>query len=303
MIRLLVCLVLLGAIGAIAAPADALAQTAPSVDKKRVAKQYVDAGLAAQSAGEYDTAITLYSKAYELVQHPTLIFNIAQAHRLAGRLDQALTLYKRYLSEEPNGPQAEAARKLVGEIETRKAEAARRAQAARSADEARIAELARKADEVREADQARKAEPVQQPPQVADRAVADATGDGAAPAARASASPEPARPGRPQRIAGLATGAGGAVALAIGIGFGLHARSLSDDLSRDGAVYDPARVRAGDRTNAIAIVGMAGGSALIAAGAALYWWGYTQSRADERVSLAPMLSQHTVGLGLSGALP
>jgi hypothetical protein len=144
---------------------------------------------------------------------------------------------------------------------------------------------------------------VQQPPQVADRAVVDPTADGAAPAPRASASPELARPGRPQRIAGLATGAGGAVALAIGIGFGLHARSLSDDLSRDGAVYDPARVRAGDRTNAIAIVGMAGGSALIAAGAALYWWGYTQGRADERVSLAPMLSQHTVGLGLSGALP
>src|SRR5882672_5076733 len=133
MIRLLVCLVLLGAIGAIAAPADALAQTAPSVDKKRVAKQYVDAGLAAQSAGEYDTAITFYSKAYELVQHPTLIFNIAQAHRLAGRIEQALTLYKRYLSEEPNGPQAETARKLVSAIEARTAEAARKADAARTA--------------------------------------------------------------------------------------------------------------------------------------------------------------------------
>jgi hypothetical protein len=143
----------------------------------------------------------------------------------------------------------------------------------------------------------------QPPPQVADRAVGGMTADAAATAARASASPELARPGRPQRIAGLATGAGGVAALAIGIGFGLHARSLSDDLSRDGAVYDPARVRAGDRTNTIAIVGMAGGSALIAAGAALYWWGYTQSRSAERVALAPMLSQHTVGLGLSGALP
>lgn len=140
-------------------------------------------------------------------------------------------------------------------------------------------------------------------PQVPDRALGDTTGDAAATAARVSASPELTRPGRPQRIAGLATGAGGVAALAIGIGFGLHARSLSDDLSRDGAVYDPATVRAGERTNTIAIVGMVGGSALIAAGAALYWWGYTQSRSAERVSFAPMLSQHTAGLGLSGALP
>ena len=298
-------LLLLGAIGAGAAPGRALAQSAPaSVDKKQVAKQYVDAGLAAQSAGEYDTAITFYSKAYDLVQHPTLLFNLAQAHRLAGRIDQALALYKRYLSEEPNGPQAEAARKLVSEIEARKAEAARRAEAARTADEARIAEGARKADEARKVDEARTAEPVQPPrPPVADRAPGDMTADPAATAARASASPELTRPGRAQRIAGLVTGAGGVATLAIGIGFGLHARSLSDDLSRDGAVYYPSQVRAGERTNTIAIVGMAGGSALIAAGAALYWWGYTQGRSAERVSLAPMLSQHTVGLGLSGALP
>jgi hypothetical protein len=129
------------------------------------------------------------------------------------------------------------------------------------------------------------------------------TTDAAVPSARAITSPELTRPGHPQRIAGLATGAGGVAALAIGIGFGLHARSLSGDLSRDGAVYDPAKVRAGERANTIAIVGMAGGSALVAAGAALYWWGYTQSRSAERVSLAPMLSQHTAGLALSGALP
>src|SRR4051812_1733701 len=120
MTRLLVCLVLLGAIGAMAAPADG--QTASSVDRKRMAKQYVDAGLAAQSAGEYDAAIALYSRAYELVQHPTLIFNIAQAHRLAGRIEEALVQYRRYLSEEPNGPHARTARKLVSDLEARRAE-------------------------------------------------------------------------------------------------------------------------------------------------------------------------------------
>src|SRR5262245_20076530 len=113
MIRLLACLFLLGAIGAIADPAHAVAQVAPNVDKKQVAKQYVNAGLAAQSSGDYETAITFYSKAYELVQHPTLIFNIAQAHRLAGHIEQALSFYKRYLAEDPKGAQARTARELV----------------------------------------------------------------------------------------------------------------------------------------------------------------------------------------------
>jgi len=145
---------------------------------------------------------------------------------------------------------------------------------------------------------------MQQPrPQVADRALGDMTADAAAAATRASALPELTRPSRARRIAGLATGAGGVAALAIGIGFGLHARSVSDDLSRDGAVYYPAQVRAGERANTIAIVGLAGGSALIAAGAALYWWGSTQRRSAERVALAPMLSQQTAGLVLSGVLP
>ena len=295
MIRVLVCLMLLAAVGTIAVPAVAVAQTAARIDKKQVAKQYVEAGLAAQSAGDYDAAVTFYSKAYELVPHPTLIFNLAQAHRLAGRIELALSLYRRYLAEEPNGPQAKTARELVGEIEAHKA------------DEARLAETARKADDARKADEARRAAEAPddargRPPSLVqpDRSntVAAPAGVSTRDVAAADASP-----GRSQQIAGLAVGAGGVAALAIGIGFGLHARSLADQLSRDGAVYDPAKVHAGERANTIAIAGIAGGSALIAAGAVLYWRGAAQSRAAERVSLAPMLSPRTAGLVVSGALP
>src|SRR5689334_6764796 len=66
-------------------------------DKKKVAKSYVDAGLAAQDAGDYDTALTFYDKAYALVPHPALLFNKAQVHRLAGRQAQAIELYEQYL--------------------------------------------------------------------------------------------------------------------------------------------------------------------------------------------------------------
>jgi tetratricopeptide (TPR) repeat protein len=127
--RVLLRLLLLGLVIMALGPARALAQSAPAVDKVKVAKQYVDAGLAAQSTGDYDTAIAMYSKAYQLVPHPVLIFNMAQAHRLAGHIDQALALYAQYLAEDPKGAEAHTARELVAELRARKADPARTAEA------------------------------------------------------------------------------------------------------------------------------------------------------------------------------
>jgi hypothetical protein len=121
--RILLPLLLLALVMLAVDPIRVLAQPASAADKTKVAKQYVDAGLAAQSTGDYDTALTMYSNAYQLVQHSPLIFNMAQAHRLAGHIEQALTLYERYLSEEPNGAQAQISRELVAELKARKAEA------------------------------------------------------------------------------------------------------------------------------------------------------------------------------------
>src|SRR5262249_54217758 len=77
-IRVLWRLVMLGRVMLAIGQVRALAQPAPAADKTKVAKQYVDAGLAAQGTGDYDTALTMYSKAYQLVPHPLLIFNMAQ---------------------------------------------------------------------------------------------------------------------------------------------------------------------------------------------------------------------------------
>src|SRR5687767_275963 len=74
--------------------------------KAKTAKQYVDAGLAAQNDKDYDTAISLYLKAYQLIPHPTLLFNLGQAHRLAGKLADAKTYYEKYLAADPKGAHA-----------------------------------------------------------------------------------------------------------------------------------------------------------------------------------------------------
>src|SRR3954468_8745946 len=69
-------------------PARSPAPVSPQVQAQ--AKAYVNDGITAQNAGQFDVAISHYWKAYQLVPHPLLIFNIAQAHRLAGRIDEAI---------------------------------------------------------------------------------------------------------------------------------------------------------------------------------------------------------------------
>ncbi|HET9620884.1 MAG TPA: tetratricopeptide repeat protein [Kofleriaceae bacterium] len=126
--RAITCLVWLGSITATAtlAPRRAHGDPAPAskadddkkeADKKSVAKEYVKAGIAAQSAGDFDTAITMFSKAYQLAPHPTLIFNSAQAHRLAGHKERALAMYRRYLEIAPTGDQAQTARDWIAELD------------------------------------------------------------------------------------------------------------------------------------------------------------------------------------------
>lgn len=135
-------------------PAARAQPARPDGDKVKAAKSYVDAGLTAQNTGDYDTAITLYTKAYELVPHPVLLFNIAQAHRLAKRDDEAMKFYQEFLVTEPKGPEAQLARDLLAELQKRKAAEAREAEA-REAEEARTAKDARETEETREGEEAR----------------------------------------------------------------------------------------------------------------------------------------------------
>lgn len=148
MSRVFLRLVLLGVIGSAVAPMRASAQpaSAPTVDKKLAAKKYTEAGLTAAKLGDYDTAIGLYQKAYSLVPHPTLIFDMAEAHFLLGKIDQALTLYKRYLSDAPNGPLAQDAHDRIAGIDARKAEETRKAEDEHKAAEVRKVEQVRRPD-------------------------------------------------------------------------------------------------------------------------------------------------------------
>jgi tetratricopeptide (TPR) repeat protein len=289
-------------------------------DVKAKAGEYVAQGLAAQEAGDYDAAIGFYTKAHQLTQHPVLLFNIAQAHRLAGRIDQALAHYQKYLDADPKGAQARTARELVAELEARKAEEARRADDARKLDEARKAEEARKLDEWRRADEARTAEEVRR--LEAARRAEEARVEQArkAEAARNAEPPGMARPinppvevtatstttpppGRNLRIAGLLSGGTALIAFSVGIGFGLRAQGIDDELSRPMAPYSRDKEADGKRANQIAITGYVSSAVLLAVGATLYLLGESRDRHERSVAIAPVVSEQLTGLAISGSLP
>jgi tetratricopeptide (TPR) repeat protein len=105
-------------LGPLVTPPAASAQPVSADAERRTrARGYANAGIAAHNRGSYDEAIALYEKAYAELPHPALFFNMAQAHRLAGRSGQALALYRRYLAEAPDGELAGQARTWIDGLE------------------------------------------------------------------------------------------------------------------------------------------------------------------------------------------
>jgi len=259
-------------------------------DKKAQAKSYVDAGLAAEKAADYDTAIAMYAKAYAVIPHPVLLFNIANAHRLAGAMPQALDYYQQYLAVDPQGEQAKASKARIAEIEQAIADAKGKA----DADAKAKADADAKAKADADAKTRAKAEADAQAQADADaRAQADADAKAQADAeARARRDAEP-KTFTPMRIAGVAAGGLGVAGLAGGVVFGLKAKSISDELSEPGAQFDPARVDDGEAANTMMFVCYGVGAALVATGAVLWVIGK-----DTRV--APTADEHGAGLSLAG---
>jgi len=61
------------------------------------AKSLFTRGRAQYALGHFKEAADLFEKAFELKQDPAILYNAAQAHRLAGDKKQALVLYQNYL--------------------------------------------------------------------------------------------------------------------------------------------------------------------------------------------------------------
>jgi hypothetical protein len=74
-------------------PSEASAESAEPVDPRETAKQAFDAGLVAVTAGEYETAVAAFERAYGLRPHTVTLFNLALALEMADRLPEAWELF------------------------------------------------------------------------------------------------------------------------------------------------------------------------------------------------------------------
>ena len=250
--------------------------------RKRIASGYVEAGKYALEAGDFTLAAALFAEAYRRSPHPLLFLNQGHAHRLAGDRAAAVYFYQRFLAEVQSGTDADVARRWLqqyGAPEVAPADAPA---------EVVTTEVARR-DELA-------AEP---PPSVA---VSEAT----APPAPPTPGPTPSAPvghdhGRRLRVAGIAAGAAGVVAIGVGVWFGSVASARAEELSRPGQPYDPALAADGEAAERNMVIGYLAGGALLSAGVAMYAVGRARRAEPRSIALVPQ--PRGALLVLSGALP
>jgi tetratricopeptide (TPR) repeat protein len=112
------CLLALCCLGISAPPALA--------DDAAGAKELFRKGQAHFAVGEYEAAAEAYQSAYKLKPDPALLYNAAQAYRLGGNADRALTLYRNYLRFYPDASNVETVRGQIAKLEAERAAATRR---------------------------------------------------------------------------------------------------------------------------------------------------------------------------------
>lgn len=105
------------AIACLALAHPAAAQQPTAADE---ARELYRRGARFYNLGQYDSALEAFEQAYALSGAKPLLFNIAQAHRLAGpgHCERALQAYSGYLREEPNTSNAEEVRQRIEEMKT-----------------------------------------------------------------------------------------------------------------------------------------------------------------------------------------
>lgn len=92
---------------------------AAGVDARALAKHHFEDAEREYRLGRFENAVEAYSRAYEHVPEPELLFNIAQCHRNLGHLERAVFFYRGYLREAKNPSNRPRVERLIAELETK----------------------------------------------------------------------------------------------------------------------------------------------------------------------------------------
>lgn len=81
-----------------------LGLTSAHADTRRDAKRAFQRGMELVRQGRTDEAVTELRRAYRIKPHPNVLYNIARAYDVAGRVPEAVTAYEEYLAAGPAEP-------------------------------------------------------------------------------------------------------------------------------------------------------------------------------------------------------
>jgi hypothetical protein len=251
------------------------------------AKRHAESARILFELQEYDGAVDEWKEAYRLKPAPLLLFNIAQATRMSGRLGEARRAYVRYLEAIDAGkaPRNGPAR---SEVTLRIAELDAKLPPSEGGTSRRpVVPPAEPSPQPVAAVAAPTAPDVEVPDVSADLLVPDLRAPVTSPAARAAVHVEPPLPvyTAPTRPAQVATAGLGVVGAGLGVAAAFHqfqARTLEADalaIERPRSELD-ARLREADAFGTQALWYGAGALASGAAALAVWWWDRATAESD-----------------------
>ncbi len=280
--------------------AVAHAEKPASSGKEQKAKHHFHVAQTFKELGEYDKAAEEFLKAYELYKDPAFFFNAGEMYRLAGDHKLAVKYFKLYLVEHPNGRVASAAKGTIRKLQPKAdlqitkeklaSELARRKAEEQSAATAR----ARREGESAGAAKARQDSAAVIPRGNADSTAEDGAEDG-------SWSVE-----KRLKVAGVATGAVGVVAVGVGAYFGFSAASNNADLEtlKNDRKFESDLIddRDSSQTAFYALAGV--GIGALIGGGVLYYLGEGESESADgqtAFSLLPIVTPDSASISCSGS--
>jgi tetratricopeptide (TPR) repeat protein len=238
-----------------------------SADELGDARSHFERGSKAFALGAYDEAIAEYSAAFRKKDDPVLLYNIAQAHRLAGHAPEALRFYKMYLTLVPDAQNRDEVQSKIDEL-------------ARLVEEQKRTQQALPPDTVH---------PPSAPKPESDRS--DTTGV-------SGLTQTPALRSKPKLVGGTIVAATGLAALAAGIGLSVAAKQDSDSLSNPTTPYDPAKASAGATFGKLGPALLGVGGALVISGAVVAVLGIREQKRTTTVRLTPLLGRDRAGIAV-----
>ena len=105
-----------------AAPAPTPSESKEGKENKARAADLYKKSADAYLHGDFATAIKLLDEAYGLDPQPVLVYNQARAHEGLGHVDEAISLYEKYLSEEPTSPDRGAIEQRIATLKKQREE-------------------------------------------------------------------------------------------------------------------------------------------------------------------------------------